>query len=711
MKSMKKCRVTENKISIINKLRDRRRSSAGMFYTSSAGAVTSLILCTMLYGVFSLSTGANQAHATASTITISVVDSVSLSILPTSTSGTFATSDTSTNNISVSTNNGTGYTLGIKASTEGSNTLINESDDTKTIPSHTIANGVSETSYNDDTYASTNNLNNTWGYRPSKYYDTASGTTIDNTSTNLYFPGPISTSTPFILDKTTSANSINQSTDELIPNNYNIAIGARIDSNTTSGTYSNTFAITAIANPIPYTITYNKNAGSDTVNNMPSDVDSSTYSETVTLSSNTPTRSGYTFAGWCTVAVNADANCSGKSYAENSDWTLDQTGASNTLVLYARWTINSYTCTKQYRLQNADGTYPDNYTSDGTEQVKFGETCSYTKNEDYYTSQTDICTITTDGCTISVSLPRTTYTLTVNRNTTYISSVSGAGTYRWGQSVSISAATTSSNFTGWSVSSGSSGSFASVTEASTTYTMPKGASAIYADGDRPYIQNFTKANCRSRAPSGNIWVVDQRDSQYYTVRYINGNCWMARNLAIGCNGSGGAYGGSIKSKSLNSTYSNVSSTWSTPTKLLSNASSSTNVADYSDPRMQCSTTYGAWYNYVAASAGSISGTSNTTTDVYNICPKGWTLPSLSQAKTISGDSTYTSAFSPVKGGFYVDGSLIGTSQGRFWSTTANGSTSRYYLGYAGANLYGSDSNIGELYGRFYSGYVRCVRSS
>ena len=49
MKSMKKCRVTENKISIINKLRDRRRSSAGMFYTSSAGAVTSLILLFTLF--------------------------------------------------------------------------------------------------------------------------------------------------------------------------------------------------------------------------------------------------------------------------------------------------------------------------------------------------------------------------------------------------------------------------------------------------------------------------------------------------------------------------------------------------------------------------------------------------------------------------------------------------------------------------------------
>ena len=48
MKSMKKCRVTENKISIINKLRNRRRSSAGMFYTSSAGAVTSLILMLLL---------------------------------------------------------------------------------------------------------------------------------------------------------------------------------------------------------------------------------------------------------------------------------------------------------------------------------------------------------------------------------------------------------------------------------------------------------------------------------------------------------------------------------------------------------------------------------------------------------------------------------------------------------------------------------------
>ena len=62
MKSMKKCRVTENKISIINKLRNRRRSSAGMFYTSSAGAVTSLILM-LLLGVMLVNTVSGASYS------------------------------------------------------------------------------------------------------------------------------------------------------------------------------------------------------------------------------------------------------------------------------------------------------------------------------------------------------------------------------------------------------------------------------------------------------------------------------------------------------------------------------------------------------------------------------------------------------------------------------------------------------------------------
>ena len=312
MKFTKKCDSTQHKISKTSKL-DRRRSSAGMFYTSSAGAVTSLILMLVL-GV----TGTSQVHATASTLTISVTDSVALNISSLSDTGNFAHSDTSTNNVSIMTNNGTGYTLGIKAKTNNSNALINSSDPSKTIPSIT-------TSISEATYSTNTAYNNTWGFRPSK---------LNSAVNENYIQAPTSSSTLTTLDKTTSANPSTA-------NNYNLAIGARINSSTVPGSYSNVFIITATANPIPYTITYNKNT-TDTVTNMPANTSSQTYDETVNVSDQVPARDGFNFKGWCTVQVADGGTCTGTTYNPDGggtdlNWTLDQTVSSNSLTLYAMW--------------------------------------------------------------------------------------------------------------------------------------------------------------------------------------------------------------------------------------------------------------------------------------------------------------------------------------------------------------------------------------
>ncbi len=312
MKFTKKCDSTQHKISKTSKL-DRRRSSAGMFYTSSAGAVTSLILMLVL-GV----TGTSQVHATASTLTISVTDSVALNISSLSDTGNFAHSDTSTNNVSIITNNGTGYTLGIKAKTNNSNALINSSDPSKTIPSIT-------TSISEATYSTNTAYNNTWGFRPSK---------LNSAVNENYIQAPTSSSTLTTLDKTTSANPSTA-------NNYNLAIGARINSSTTPGSYSNVFVITVTANPIPYTITYNKNT-TDTVTNMPANTSSQTYDETVNISNQVPARDGFNFKGWCTVQVADGGTCTGTTYNPDGggtdlNWTLDQTVSSNSLTLYAMW--------------------------------------------------------------------------------------------------------------------------------------------------------------------------------------------------------------------------------------------------------------------------------------------------------------------------------------------------------------------------------------
>ncbi len=290
---------------------------------SSAGPHNKSFMCRHYHGAYFVClfmlaiTGAallnsNSVSAAPGTLTINIPDTISLDVLP-SASGTFASTSS---NITVRTTYAHGYTLGIAASTANSNALINTNDSSKTIPSITSA--ISESTFSGNT-----SYNNKWGYSPSKY----------NSATNTnYLVAPTST-TMATLDKTSAANSTD--------NTYTIKLGARIDGTLAPGTYENTFVFTVTANPTPYTITYNQNT-TDTVTNMPSNVNSSTYDETVTLANTVPVREGYTFKGWCTTQTADGGTCSGTTYnpdggGTNLTWTLDQTAATNSLTIYAMW--------------------------------------------------------------------------------------------------------------------------------------------------------------------------------------------------------------------------------------------------------------------------------------------------------------------------------------------------------------------------------------
>ena len=205
-----------------------------------------------------------------------------------------------------------------------------------------------------------------------------------------------------------------------------------------------------------------------------------------------------------------------------------------------------------------------------------------------------------------------------------------------------------------------------------------------------YIQNFTNAQCQSLASSSNYTVVDQRDNNEYTVRYINGACWMTQNLRL----SGG--------RTLTSADSNVASSWSFPSTPLAGSNSS-----YTAPQVTISSniSYGGYYNYCAASAGSVC--EQTEMDAtQSICPAGWTLPTGGSGSQQSGITGYGSAFSPVYSGYYYYGSLGGAgSSGYWWSATAVSSYYQYILRYGSGSL-GTSNNYK------YNGYsVRCVRSS
>ena len=264
----------------------------------------------------------DKTYAAESTLSLSIDNSaVKVDVAPTSIKGTFRKGTAST--ISASTNNATGYTLSISApSASGSDydKLINTADNTAKISS--ISSPTTE-----EQYKALNNTsyNNTWGYLPSKYCsDGTSSTCATNTD---FLPAP--TIAGDVLDQTTAANTT--------ANTYTIGMGTRIDSNTKTGKYTNSFVVKLVANAIPYTMVFDDNV----VSNMPTDRDTTSMTEQVSMPDNVPVRTGYKFLGWCTVvptSSNGTDTCTGGTqYQPSATLTIDQTGTGNNFHFYAMW--------------------------------------------------------------------------------------------------------------------------------------------------------------------------------------------------------------------------------------------------------------------------------------------------------------------------------------------------------------------------------------
>ena len=705
-------------------------------------------------------TGSSQS----SSLTLDLASSsASVDLLVTDPEGSFAVSSSNAE-FNVTTNNFTGYTLSIMSSNdEGLLTSTNGNS----LSSITSAISL-------DTFAGSSSYNGKWGYRPSVY------NAVANTS---FLPSPTTTATT--LDTTTAPNTST-------PNYYTIEIGVRSDYTTASSSYTNTFIITAVSNPINYTISYNSHT-SDNVTNMPSTQSSSTSATSIVLADNVPTRAHYTFTGWCSTIPTTSSgvdSCSGDNatiFLPGASYGIDQTTLNNA-TLYAMWKIDSFTQTTEVRYENADGTWGD-YSTVDTKLVNYGDSYSWStasisgfNTTQYQSNNVASYTVTADK-TNQVSIARQTYNLTVTAGAN-TSSPSGTGTYRWGQTVTASvvkannATCTSYATPTWTKSSGATGSLSSTSGTSVTYTMgttndtitatsaasnvnqtitfytTNGASSITLNGtsrtngqtmslacgtynltgafssgygfsswsksgsgsiantgtlsttynvngtgtitlngkqlvnlltQATYMQDLTAAQCSGSSDGATATLRDRRDNNTYTIAKINGNCWMTQNLRL----SGG--------RTLTSTDSNVASSWSFPSTSLTSGNS------YTDARYAVDSTYGGYYNYCAASAGTVCSSSTAQNATYDICPKGWRLPTYNEQ---SGITSYVSAFSPVYSGYYSYGSLYTTgSYGCWWSSTAITNGVQYSLRYNSGSL----STVS--YSKSFGFSVRCVRSS
>ncbi len=221
--------------------------------------------------------------------------------------GTFSASDPT--DFTVATNNYSGYTLSISAKE-------NDADNSKLINDSYAFNSISSASSQNDF------TNGTWGYKPSK---------INSTANTDFLPAPSYAGDT--LDVTAAANNE--------ANTYSIALGAKADYTLPAGEYKNTFVITAIANPVGYQISYSENT-EDTVTNMPSAQSGDVTATEVTIASEIPVRSGYTFNNWCPGTVtttNGVDSCDVTTFQPGEVLTLSQT-TTNVYALKAMWNSN-----------------------------------------------------------------------------------------------------------------------------------------------------------------------------------------------------------------------------------------------------------------------------------------------------------------------------------------------------------------------------------
>ena len=399
-------------------------------------------------------TNAATGTATQATTSLALVSSHNTAVVdvtPNNKNGTFASSSADKSaSFNVTTNNYTGYSLSITGSDNNGNlttTPADSSDPVRTISS--ISTIVSTADFSAATTASSTNYSNKWGYKPSKYVDTSTNNVINNTGENaVYLPAP--TTTPTMLDKTTTANSTNN--DPASASNYTIALGIRADFNTKPGTYTNTFNLVAISNPISYTINYDKNTTDTAVSNIPARQSSSTSETTITLASTVPTRTHYSFIGWCsttTTSSNGIDSCAGTIYNPNGNGTnltygIDQT-TENTTTLRAMWKIDTFTQRTYIRYENADGTW-GSYSLADTKVVNYGSPYSWSTAATASHQAASVSSYTaTENHDNYVSIYRNTFSCYIqsrdqNANGTYGGYVARANaTLRYGQTCAWSA--------------------------------------------------------------------------------------------------------------------------------------------------------------------------------------------------------------------------------------------------------------------------------
>ena len=268
-------------------------------------------------------------------------------------------------------------------------------------------------------------------------------------------------------------------------------------------------------------------------------------------------------------------------------------------------------------------------------------------------------------------------------------------------------------FTGWNTAKDGSGThYDNGAIYKTTLTAQNANVTLYAEWV-PYMQNVTASMCTTSPTK----VVDRRDNTVYIIQRLNdGNCWMMGNLSL----DGG--------RTLTPADTNVATNFDLPANIASGTVTYTTAETISlDGEDSYGNKYGNLYNYCAVTGGTICEAVNNSNATYDICPKGWRLPTggidsdfsrlvmaYGGLNTVMDSSTNPTGAEmaiilqkdlkiPFAGGF-VDATPVkqGTS-GYLWSSTPFNNTAMYDL-----ELFSSKVTLQDGGHRRYGYSVRCM---
>lgn len=265
-----------------------------------------------------------------------------------------------------------------------------------------------------------------------------------------------------------------------------------------------------------YTVSYNANGGTGAPASQ-----TKTHGVTLTLSGTTPTRTGYTFAGW-----NTASNGTGTNYSAGGSYT-----ANAAATLYAKWTAITYTVSYNKNTTDAVSNLPANQTK------TYGSTLTLSSTKPTRTGYTFVKwntnasgsgTSYNAGASYTANAAATlyavwqinTWTVTYNANGGSGSIANQTKTYNQALTLSNGAGFTRSlyNLVGWATSA----SGAKAYNLGGSYTG-NAALNLYAVWElayvKPIINNFV---CYRVATSGSTTETDDGEYIYISFDFVGG---------------------------------------------------------------------------------------------------------------------------------------------------------------------------------------------